>query len=421
MSASLPRLQGVVRVPGDKSIAHRALMLAAMASDESLLAGLPDGGDVASTRECLQRLGVALDTVGRGLRVVPPRRGFAQGQTLDASNSGTTARLLAGVLAGRCVPSRIVGDASLSRRPMTRVAEPLRRMGADVELSSGCLPMRIGKPRLRPSRWVATVPSAQVKSAFLLAALSVQGESVHVEPVPTRDHLERLLPLFGADVHVREGEVGVNGGQPLRGVGLRVPGDPSSAAFLVTAAVLLPGSDVVVEDVVLNPTRIGFVDALRRMGADVAAEPDGGSGRPEPSGNLRARGDRPLGPLRVAAEEVPRLVDELPLLVLAAAFADAESVFEGIGELRVKESDRLEGLVELLGGLGVEHAVEGDTLRVHGGRPLRACATDARGDHRMAMLHAIASLLVPGLEAPRSAAVTVSWPSFHEQLAQLVR
>ena len=406
-------------MPGDKSVAHRALILAGMAGSESSISNLPDGLDVLATRECLEALGVSFEGSARTLRVTPPRD-WRPGATLDAGNSGTTARLLAGALAGKRCAATVTGDASLSARPMQRVADPLRRLGAQVDLTDGRLPLRVRASALEAAQWDATVPSAQVKSAYLLAALGASGESWYAEALPTRDHLERLLPLFGVTVATDEGTVRVHGGVRPSGVRLTLPGDPSSAAVLLVAAALLPGSEVTVEGVMLNPLRLGFVDALARMGVTMSVHADILHAGPEPVGSLTVRGAGESGPVTLTASEVPRVIDEIPLLVLAAAFARGESRFEGLSELRLKETDRLAALGDMLAGLGVPHEIEGDTLTLRGEPELAPHVIDSRGDHRLAMLGAVLALR-QGREPERDPCVAVSWPQFYDRLAGLRR
>jgi len=419
VSGSLPRLVGATRVPGDKGIAHRALLLAGMAGSESSISGLPDGLDVRSTRSCLEQVGVAFVGGARTVRVTPPAE-WRPGHELDAGNSGTTARLLCGALAARRCSATIVGDASLMQRPMERVAAPLRALGADVQATGGRLPLHVRGVGLRAATWEGKVPSAQVKTAFLLAATGAPGESAYREAAPTRDHLERMLPLFGLRVE-RDGEgwLRLRGGRPTGGR-VSVPGDPSSAAALLVGAAMLPGSDLVVEGVLLNPLRLGFAAVLSRMGAEVVMASEEGLSKFEDVGSIRVRGPAELGPVTVTAEEIPSLVDEVPLLAAAAAFAVGESRFEGLAELRVKESDRLQAVGDLLAGLGVEHELEADALALKGGPSHRPCVLDAHDDHRLAMVHALVALRQPGCEVPVDPCVAVSWPGFHEKLAGLV-
>lgn len=412
----MTRLVGATRVPGDKSIAHRALILAGMAGSDSTIAGLPEGLDVLSTRRCLEQVGVVFEGGVRVVRVKPPRE-WRPGHVLDAGNSGTTARLMAGALAARRCSAAVTGDASLLRRPMDRIASPLRALGAAVETTQGRLPLHVRGVGLQPGRFEATVPSAQVKSAFLLGALGAPGESSYFEPWATRDHLERMLPSFGVPLRSDAQGLHVSGGRP-RGARVSVPGDPSSAAALLVAAAMLPGSDVVVEGACLNPLRLGFVGVLRRMGAHVEATPEHVGGD-EPEGLLRVVAPAELRAVSVTADETPSLIDELPLLMLAAAFARGASRFEGLAELRVKESDRLGAMTALFAALGVAHDLESDALSVEGARDATPCDVDALGDHRIAMIHEILALRVPNQPSPRDPSVHVSWPGFHEKLASL--
>ena len=405
------RLTGTARVPGDKSTAHRAFLLAALAEGPSVIEGAPDSLDLAATREAVAALGTGLSEAD-GAWSVAPAPTWAQGLELDAGNSGTTARLLAGALAGRGCAARIVGDESLSRRPMERVAEPLRALGAQVVTEQGRLPLELLPAPLHPADWEARVPSAQVKSAFLFAALGAEGLSRYREGVATRDHDERLLREFGAEVERdAEDRICLRGGRALHGSRIRVAGDPSSAAVLLTAALLLPGSELRVEDVDRSETRRGFVRVLRRMGARLH-EDEGGA--------LVASASR-LGATRVEPEEIPGLVDEVLLLALAAACAEGESAFLGLGELRHKESDRLGALVEILEALGAPVRLEGDDLFVEGGRPLRPARIEARGDHRLAQLGAVLGLLRTGAGCGEEPCVAVSWPSFYDDLRALAR
>ncbi|MDE2291699.1 MAG: 3-phosphoshikimate 1-carboxyvinyltransferase, partial [Elusimicrobia bacterium] len=337
-------LTGACEVPGDKSIAHRALILGTLARGTLTVRGLPDGQDVASTRRCLEALGGRFDggparllvrgLGGEGLR--------APAAPLDCGNSGTTMRLLMGVLSGQDFEATLTGDASLSRRPMERVAEPLRRMGARIDTTDGHAPVRVrGRRPLSGTRYRLPVGSAQVKTAVLLAGLFAEGETAVEDPFGTRDHTERMLDFLGGDVADAGGLSVVRARALESGKALTVPGDPSSAAFLAAAAVLVPGSRLTVRRVLLNPTRLGFFEALRGMGAPVAWERGGVHGREDVGDVTAAHG--PLKPLRLEAARVPALVDEVPLLAVLCAFADGESRLEGLGELRHKESDRLEG------------------------------------------------------------------------------
>jgi 3-phosphoshikimate 1-carboxyvinyltransferase len=424
------RLHGRFRVPGDKSISHRYAILAALAEGESTLVQYAPGADCRSTLACLERLGVEVRE-GSGCTVTLLGRGSSRlcspSEALDAGNSGTTIRLLAGVLAGQPFASTLVGDASLSRRPMRRVIEPLERMGARIDAKEGRPPLRLSGARLRAISHRPEVPSAQVKSAVLLAGLHAEGTTSVTEPAATRDHTERALVAFGGRVTVDGLTVSVPGDLALVGRSLSIPGDFSSAAFWFAAAAALPGSRVEIDDVGLNPTRIALLDVLRRFGARVMFDVTGSDGG-EPRGTVVVEGDR-TGTLLIAPEEVPGLIDELPAIASLAAHG-GEVTVRGAAELRVKESDRIAALVAGFRALGIdadEHpdgfAVRGPSARsgaVAGTRPSGGVA-DARGDHRMAMAFAVAAL---GAEQPSTItgadAVAISYPGFFDTLGRLV-
>lgn len=411
------RLAGRLTVPGDKSISHRALLLAALADGTSRLSNLGPGDDCRSTRACLAALGVAIADDGPGaVRVGGRGLGGLQPPTgdLDAGNSGTTTRLLLGILAGHPWPARITGDASLRRRPMRRILDPLERMGAAVSSDDGRLPVDVRGGALRAIRYDLPVASAQVKSGLMLAALHAEGTTRLREPSPTRDHTERALRQFGASISIDEdGTIHVPGGQRLTAVDIDVPGDPSSAAFWAVAAAALPGSDVAIAGVSLNPTRLAFVDVLRRAGAEV--EIDTTAAGPEPVGTLRVRHGH-LGPVIIAPHEVPGLIDELPALAALATHGGSLSV-TGAGELRVKESDRIADLVRGLRALGASADESDDGFTVDGRGRLHGGTADAAGDHRLAMAFAIAALGAAAESVVAGAgAVSVSYPEFFTAL-----
>lgn len=409
------RLSGEVRVPGDKSVSHRALIFGALADGTTTVRGLAPGADVRSTRGVLQALGVEIEgdrvdvvVKGRGLGGLRPTT-----DALDAGNSGTTMRLMMGVLAGHPFASKLVGDESLSRRPMARVAEPLRALGATVALTGkGTAPVTVLGGKLRGARVAPSVASAQVKSALLLAGLHAAGETTVVEPAATRDHTEKMLALFGVKVR-RDGLAStVEGGARLRGAKIDVPGDPSSAAFWCVAASLAPGSELTVRGVMANPTRTGFLDVLARMGAQIRREksaPRAG----EECVDLAVRA-APLRGTDISASEVPGLVDEVPILALAAARASGPSRFRGLDELRHKESDRLAGIADILTRFGAKARVEGDDLLIDGGASLKGADVDSLLDHRLAMTGFIAGFLASGTTTVRGAdCAEISYPSFY--------
>lgn len=414
----------IIQVPGDKSIAHRACLLAALGEGASFVRGLSGGGDNTSTIRCLRWLGVPIEPAGRGavrIEGVGLRGLHGLNARLDCGNSGTTLRLLMGVLAGQRGNFTLSGDASLNARPMNRAAEPLRALGALIDLPEGDHPpVHVRGARLHGARHESRVASAQVKSAFLLAALLAEGESAYVENTPTRDHTERMFRRLGLALDTGpDGALHLAPPRALPAADWHVPGDPSSAAFWCAAALLLPGREVVLPGLCLNPHRTGFLRVLERMGAQVTVEAhherDG-----EPVGRLQVR----HGPLRgvvIGPDEVPSCVDELPLLALLAATAEGETVVTGAAELRVKECDRLAATAELLQADGAEIELLPDGWRIAGGHRLRGGFTArTHHDHRIALCAAVlgAAAEAPvALDHPEAAAV--SYPGFLEELAAL--
>lgn len=411
---------GSVGVPGDKSISHRAVILGALANGTTTVSGFLEGRDCLATRDAFRAMGVTIEDPGPGRLEVhgvglhglrPP------GGPLDLGNSGTSMRLLVGLLAAQRFDSVLTGDASLSRRPMRRVIEPLRRMGARIEAGPhGTAPLRItGGMRLRGIDYAMPVASAQVKSALLLAGLYAQSETRVREPGVSRDHTERMLEAFGGDL-VREADgVRLYPGRTLSGRHVAVPGDLSSAAFLLVAAAIAPGSDLTVRRVGINPTRTGVLDVLRQMGADIEIAPGPGAGS-EPVADIRVR-HRPLRGVYIPPELVPRAIDEFPALFVAAACADGETRLAGARELRVKESDRIRVMADGLAALGIDAHPLADGIRIRGGR-LRGGLVDSGGDHRIAMAFAVAALRADGpVEVRDCANVGTSFPGFVPLLA----
>lgn len=417
-----PALVGHVAVPGDKSISHRAVLVGALCEGETRVTGFGRSGDTEATVRAARALGVEVEDEGpdaltvRGVGL----RGLGQpGHPIDCGNAGTLMRLLAGILAGQRGRFELVGDESLSSRPMERIADPLRRMGARVETTDGHAPLVVEGAELAPITYELPVASAQVKSAVLLAGLFARGETTVVEPLPTRDHTERLLELAGAPVRRRPRSVSIAGVERLALGALEIPGDFSSAAPLLVAAAIIPGSDVTVHGVGLNPRRTGLVDVLERMGARIAVYNRRLIGG-EPAGDVEIRSSELVG-TTVTAEEVPLLVDELPLFAVAAAHARGASVVRGAGELRVKETDRIAGVVEELRRVGAHIRATADGFRVRGvPARLRGGAFDSRGDHRLAMLGAVVGLSSrEGVELAGADAVDVSFPGFFDLLPRL--
>jgi 3-phosphoshikimate 1-carboxyvinyltransferase len=416
-------LRGRLEVPGDKSIAHRYALFAALAHGPSLLHNFAPGADCRSTLNCLRRLGVSIEEgpagtvslLGRGLGQLRSPAG-----PLDAGNSGTTMRLLSGVLAGHAFSSTLVGDASLSRRPMRRVIEPLERMGARLEAVDGHPPLTVHGARLKAIAFQSPTPSAQVKSAVLLAGLHAEGVTSVTEPASTRDHTERALTAFGGASAVEGLTVSVAGGQQLVGRTLTVPGDFSSAAFWLVAAAALPGSRVEIEAVGLNPTRTRFL-------ACCAASARGSMSRRPRTRTASLAGrcwSKAIAPRRLSSrrKRCPGLIDELPAIAALAAHG-GEVTVRGAGELRVKESDRISALVAGFRALGIDadERDDGFVIRGRSGERPKGGVADARGDHRMAMAFAIAALAAEGPSTIDGAeAVDISYPGFFETLERLV-
>ena len=425
-------LAGSVTVPGDKSISHRSLMLSALAVGESRSEGLLEGEDVLATAAAMRAMGADIERGADGVWLVNGVGvgGLLQpGEALDMGNSGTSTRLLMGLVSSHPITATFIGDASLSKRPMGREIEPLSRMGADITASpGGRLPLMVrGLCPAVPIEYVLPVASAQVKSAILLAGLNTPGITRVIEPVATRDHSERMLKGFGAELSVEVTNQGriisLSGEAELKPQSIVVPGDPSSAAFLVVAASIVPGSDVLVVNVGLNPTRAGLFEVLRMMGADITEENPRIVGG-EPVADLRVR-HAALRAVEVPHHLAPSMIDEYPVLFVAAAFAEGRTVARGAHELRVKESDRIVAMAEALGACGVqtEEFEDGLAIQGSGGAPIPGGGTIAsKLDHRIAM-----SMVVAGLAAKTAlviddvSPIATSYPNFFETLDALGR
>jgi 3-phosphoshikimate 1-carboxyvinyltransferase len=411
-------VRGTLRVPGDKSISHRALILAALARGKSRIRYILESADVQATADCLRRLGAAIPPVTQDFYVASRsmRDLRSTERDLDCRNSGTTARLLAGVAAGAGLRARFVGDASLSRRPMRRVAEPLRMMGAHVDLSpTWGLPMTVSAGPLHPVDWYSPVASAQVKSAVLLAALLGGVRASVAEPHQSRDHTERMLLGRGVHLVIEGNTVEIPAGQIVRPDDVGVPADPSSAAFFLALGVLAATSELALVDVCLNPTRTGFLAALARMNARVGVA-DRREEAGEMLGTLQPRPSSLRG-IEVEAADVPSMIDELPLLACLASRAEGETIVRGAAELRVKESDRIKAIVENLRRLGGDAEELPDGFRVRGtGAPLKGRVATL-GDHRIAMAFGVLGAL-PGNEISIDdrECVSVSYPGFWADL-----
>lgn len=424
------RVQGAVSPPGDKSISHRVLLLATLARGRSSIRGILDSADVRSTARVLAALGAAVPPLSAAM-VIEGRGGGARpslgapAEALDCGNSGTTARLVAGVVAAHPFAARFTGDDSLSRRPMRRVARPLERMGAHVTLERGDgLPMTVTGGVLRPLEWVNETASAQVKSAILFAALAAGVEAIVHEPRRSRDHTERLLQALGVPLtitaaHTVQLAAAPPGGHVLPPLDLRVPGDPSAAAFFAALAALAPAGELELQNMLINDTRMGFFRALARMGGQVRVE-QMATTMGEPVGVVHS-GTARLRGIRIDADHVPALIDELPLVACLAARAEGTTEIRGAGELRAKESDRIATVVGNLRALGADAEELPDGLVITGSdRPLRGRVL-THGDHRIAMAFGVLSAL-PGndIEIDDPACVAVSYPAFWQELARVV-
>lgn len=416
-------LRGTVTVPGDKSISHRAVMFGALADGDTHIDNFLMGEDCLATVRCFRALGVEcsepvdgkLTVHGRGLYGLKEPEDI-----LNAANSGTTMRLLLGILAGQSFFSILTGDKSLRRRPMGRVTGPLGRMGAQIfgRKEGGLAPLAIKGGNLKGISFNSPVASAQVKSAVLLAGLFAEGETTVTEPSRSRDHTERMLQHFGVKINIDDTSINLSGHQRLKGCKVVVPGDISSAAFLLVAGAIVPKSDLVVSNVGINPTRDGIIEVLKGMGADLAIvnerEVSG-----EPVADLHIKHSKLQG-VTIGGDLIPRLIDEIPVLAVAAAFARGETIVKDAGELKVKESNRIATVVKELQGFGVDIEERPDGFAVKGGGPLKGTVCDSHGDHRIAMAAAVAGLAADGETVIRGAECTaISFPHFSNVLNSL--
>ena len=417
MASKARRIAGVVRPPGDKSISHRVLMLAALARGKSEISGLLTGDDVKTSARVLRQLGAEISRISEsGVRISSSRL-LTPSSRLNCGNSGTTARLMLGILAGQRFVTTLTGDASLRRRPMRRVTEPLKQMGADIKEKGDGLPLTIRGGKLRGLMYTSPVASAQVKSALLFAGLTGQVPVTIREPYRSRDHTERLLAHLGLGVHERDGAIVYQPGSAstIPGFQLSVPGDISSAAFLMAAVVLADQGELVVENVGVNPTRTGFLVVLERMGAHIERV------------NLRDEGGEPVADLvvrpatlrgtEVSAAEIPTLVDEVPVLAVLASRASGDSVFREVGELRVKESNRLELIAANLRAVGAKAEARGNDLYVAGNAQAPQGRVETASDHRLAMAFAVLGTLAGShVQLSEKKSVAISYPNFFRDL-----
>ncbi|GAB4265529.1 3-phosphoshikimate 1-carboxyvinyltransferase [Thermincola ferriacetica] len=419
------KLRGTIAVPGDKSISHRAVMIGSLAEGPTRIENFLMGADCLSTIRCFRAMGIEINIekdnivtlVGKGLRGLQE-----PGDILDVGNSGTTIRLMTGILSGQPFFSSVTGDESIRKRPMDRVTIPLTRMGAHIwgRENGRLAPLAIKGGELYPIDFVSPVASAQVKSAVLLAGLFASGQTRVEEPVKSRDHTERMLRYFGADIEVEGNRTTVTGFPELTGREVRVPGDISSAAFFIVAGLTTPGSELMLREVGLNPTRDGIIDVLRQMGGRIEIlnerEVSG-----EPVGDILVKSSLLRG-VEIDGAIIPRLIDEIPVLAVAAAVADGETVIRDAAELKVKETNRIATVTMELAKFGVEVDELPDGLRIKGGRKLQAAFCDSHGDHRIAMAMAVAGLVAEGETTIDGwEAADVSFPNFGELLEKIAR
>lgn len=415
-------LNGEITVPGDKSISHRAVMFGAISKGVTKIENFLPGADCLSTIACFRSLGIDIEQ--EGSRVEISGRGIAGLQKpagiLDVGNSGTTIRLMIGILAGMPFESTIQGDDSIAKRPMTRVTAPLSKMGAQISGRNGgeYTPLTIKGAKLRGITYELPLASAQVKSAILLAGLQAEGRTTVIEPVKSRNHTEQMIRQFGGMIKQDGNSIVIEGGQELAGTNISVPGDISSAAFFLVAGAIIPGSEILLRNVGLNPTRTGILDVLKAMGANIAVEPYD-SDSSEPAGDIRVSHSKLRGTV-IEGELVPRLIDEIPVIALLAAQAEGKTVIKDAAELKVKETNRIDTVVNELKKLGARIEATSDGMVIHGKTTLTGGRVSAHGDHRIGMMLSVAALLCSeDVYLQDSVSVAVSYPRFFEDLYSL--
>lgn len=418
------RLVGDVTIPGDKSISHRAIMFGSLANGTTKITNFLLGEDCLSTIACFRKLGVQIEVTedevavyGKGIK------GLKEAQeVLDVGNSGTTARLMMGILSGLPFHSVIIGDESIGKRPMKRVTKPLKMMGTSIDGREDATytPISIRGGSLNSISYASPVSSAQVKSSILLAGLFAKGTTTVTEPEKSRDHTERMLKAFGCELVVDGNKVSINGNQELTATDVIVPGDISSAAFFLVAGSIVPNSEILLKNVGVNPTRTGILTVLERMGANITLE-DEKVVNGEPIANIRVKSSN-LKSTVIGGAEIPTCIDELPILALAAALADGETIIKDAEELRVKETDRIQTVVTELTNLGVSIEATKDGMIIQGNSSLIGANVNSHGDHRMGMMLSIAALLAKGdTIIENTECIAVSFPNFKEQLNELIK
>lgn len=418
-----PSLGGTIEVPGDKSISHRSIMFGALAEGTTTIRHFLKGEDCLSTIDCFRKLGVQIDETKD--EIIVHGAGWdglkEPSAILDTGNSGTTTRLMLGILAGRPFHSVMIGDESIGKRPMDRVTVPLASMGADIagRDNGRFTPLSIRGKKLNTVEYKLPVASAQVKSAVLFAALQADGESVIIEPEATRDHTEKMIEQFGGSIR-REGDrIIVQGGQSFKGTDVYVPGDISSAAFFMVAAAITPNSEVVLENTGLNETRTGIIDVFKQMGAEMTIEKTSAEG--EEIGTITVKTSQLKG-TEISGAIIPRLIDEIPVIALLATQAEGDTIIRDAEELKVKETNRIDTVVDELKKLGADIEATDDGMIIRGKSSLHGGSVSSHGDHRIGMVMAIASLIAEGeVSIHDHEAIAVSYPEFFDHLHQLVK
>lgn len=413
-------LKGTLNIPGDKSISHRAIMFGSIAKGVTTVRNFLNGADCRSTIDCFRKLGVKIEETNNEIKIYGNGlEGLGEPvEILDVGNSGTTTRLILGLLAARPFHSVIIGDDSIAKRPMKRVTVPLKEMGATIlgRDSANYTPISIQGGKLAPIHYEMPVASAQVKSALLLAALQIDGETTIVEPVATRDHTERMIKQFGGKLSIKQKVIKISGKQDFFGTEVFVPGDISSAAFFMVAAAIMDDSEIVLKNVGLNPTRTGIIDVLEKMGANIEIELDEKNTNSEPCGTITIKSSQLKG-IEIGGELIPRLIDEIPIIALLATQAEGKTTIKNAEELKVKETNRIDTVVNELSTLGAKIEATNDGMIIHGKTELVGGNVNSHGDHRIGMMLSIAALIsnnnvyLEGAEA-----INVSYPSFYEHL-----
>jgi len=422
LQPTMKGLKGMIDIPGDKSISHRSVMFGSIAQGVTRVTNFLPGDDCLSTISCFRKLGVVIEENDNELIIYG--NGFdglrEPNEILDVGNSGTTIRLILGILAGRPFFSSIIGDHSIGKRPMTRVTEPLRSMGAQIDGRNNgeFTPLSIRGGHLNPIHYNMPVASAQVKSALILAGLQAEGETIIIEKAESRDHTERMIRKFGGEVYKNDREITIKGGQRLIASDILVPGDISSAAFFLVAAAIVPNSEIVLKNVGLNPTRTGIIEIMNKMGASLEISQNEVDTF-EPAGDITVKTSSLTGTV-VEGDVIPRLIDEIPIIALLATQAQGTTIIKDASELKVKETNRIDTVVQELTKLGASIEATDDGMIIHGGTTLTGGKVSSHGDHRIGMMLAIASLLSKDkVELENPEAISVSYPNFFNHLNSL--